>query len=229
MSPSTSVRNTGTGCVAGSVNGSPVVRLNVLECLGHSISRSSHQTSPSASETLAWVHVSPMAYTSSSMRTRATGTPPTTMRRAVPGAMSARATVADAVSVAISGRPGQRAVEVELGRHLAAQLLGERAHRQLVEDLVEEAEDDEPLGDLRPDAPALEVEALLGVDRADRRRMAATDVVRLDLQVRHALGPRALAEGQVAVGLERDRAPGVLADLDQARVDAARLVLHRAL
>ena len=61
VSPSTSVRNTGTGCVAGSVSGSPVTRLNVLPCFGHSISRSSHHTSPSDSETLAWLQMSPMA------------------------------------------------------------------------------------------------------------------------------------------------------------------------
>ena len=53
--------NTGTGCVAGSVIGSPVSRLNVLLCFGHSISRSSHHTSPSDSETWAWLHMSPMA------------------------------------------------------------------------------------------------------------------------------------------------------------------------
>src|SRR5918993_697197 len=160
------------------------------------------------------------------MRTSAIGTPPTTMRRAVPGTRSASATVAESVSVATSGRPGERAVEVELGRHPAAQLLGERADRQLVEDLVEEAEHDEALGDLGRDAAALEVEALLGVDRADGRRVAAAHVVRLDLEVRDALRPGALAERQVAVGLERRRATGVLADLDEARVDAARVVLH---
>src|SRR5215207_3764934 len=131
VSPSTSVRKTGTGWVAGSVTGSPVVKLNVLECFGHSISRSSHHTSPSDSETLAWLHVSPMAYTSSPMRTTATGTPPTTMRRAAPGSRSARAIVSDTVSVATSGRPGERALEVELGRHLVAQLPGERADREL--------------------------------------------------------------------------------------------------
>ena len=107
--------------------------------------------------------------------------------------------------------------------------LGERADGQLVEHLVEEAEHDQALGDLRRDAAALEVEALLGVDRADGRGVAAADVVRLDLEVRDALGPRPLAQREVAVGLERRRAAGVLADLDQARVDAARLVLHGAL
>ena len=54
-----------------------------------------------------------------------------------------------------------------------AQLGGERADGQLVEHLVEEAEHDQPLGDLGRDAAALEVEALLRVDRADRRGVAA--------------------------------------------------------
>ncbi len=58
---STRTSNTGTGWVAGNVTGSPVSRLNVLLCFGHSISRSSHHTSPSDSETLAWLHTSPMA------------------------------------------------------------------------------------------------------------------------------------------------------------------------
>ena len=60
-SSTSSAVNTGTGWVAGSVTGSPVTRLNVLPCFGHSSSRSSHHTSPSASDTLAWLHTSPMA------------------------------------------------------------------------------------------------------------------------------------------------------------------------
>jgi len=62
MSPSTTVATyTGTGCVAGNVVGSPVSRLNVLPCFQHSSSSSSDSTSPSLSETLPWLHVSPMA------------------------------------------------------------------------------------------------------------------------------------------------------------------------
>lgn len=68
----------------------PVVRLNMLPCLGRSSSRSSHHTSPSASEALPWLQVSPMAYTSSAeMRTTATATPSTSTGRAVPGTRSA--------------------------------------------------------------------------------------------------------------------------------------------
>ena len=78
-------------------------------------------------------------------------------------------------------------------------------------------------------AAALEVEALLLVDRPDRRRVAALHVVGLDLEVGHALGPGALGQREVAVGLEGVGALGVLADPDQAGVHARRMVLHRAL
>ena len=54
--------------VAGSDCGSPVTSENVLPCFQHSISRSSHITSPSDSEMSACVQRSPMAYTSSSQR-----------------------------------------------------------------------------------------------------------------------------------------------------------------
>jgi hypothetical protein len=59
--------------------------------------------------------------------------------------------------------------------------------------------------------------------------MAALDVVGLDVEVGHALGPRTLAERQVAVRLERHRAPRLLTDADEAGVHALRRVLHRAL
>ena len=49
----------------------------------------------------------------------------------------------------------------------------------------------EPLGDLGGHAAALEVEALILVDRTDGRRVAAAHVVVLDLEVGHRLGPRA--------------------------------------
>ena len=74
--------------VAGSVEGSPVRRLNALPCFGHSNSRSSHQTSPLESETSACEQTSPIAYTSSSIRTTATVTPPMSTLRAVPGGSS---------------------------------------------------------------------------------------------------------------------------------------------
>ena len=57
----TETSNTGTGCVAGSVAGSPVSRLNTLPCCGHSISFSSQYTSPPESETSAWLQMSPIA------------------------------------------------------------------------------------------------------------------------------------------------------------------------
>ena len=69
-------------------------------------------------------------------------------------------------------------------------------------------------------APALEVEALLLVDRPDRRGVAAAHVVVLDLEVRHRLGPCVVGQLDVAVGLEGVRAPGVLPHPDQPGVDA---------
>ena len=60
-------------------------------------------------------------------------------------------------------------------------------------------------------AAALEVEALLLVDRADRRGVAAVHVVVLDLEVGHRLGPGVVGQLEVAVGLEGVGAPGVLA------------------
>src|SRR6056300_1759816 len=61
MPPSTRAVCTATGRVAGSVSGSPVVKLNELPCLGHSSMHESLQTSPSDSETLACEHTSSIA------------------------------------------------------------------------------------------------------------------------------------------------------------------------
>ena len=60
-------------------------------------------------------------------------------------------------------------------------------------------------------AAALEVEALVLVDRADGRGVRAAHVVVLDLEVRHRLGPRLVRQLDVAVGLEGVGAPGLLA------------------
>ena len=56
--------------------------------------------------------------------------------------------------------------------------------------------------------------------------MAALDVIGLDVEIWHALGPGTGAEREVAVGLEGNRTLGVVADLDQPGVDALRAVLH---
>ena len=118
---------------------------------------------------------------------------------------------------------------VQLLRDPLAQFGCETTGRQLSQHLVEEAEDDQPLGDVGLDAAALEVEALLLVDRTNGAGVAALDVVGVDLQVRHALCPRSVAERQVAVGLEGNGAAGIRTDLDQARVDTAGNVVDRAL
>ena len=204
---------TGTGLVAGSVCGSPVTRLNVLPCFQHSISL------------LVAPHLA--------LGERDVGV---------------AAGVADGVDVVADAHDGDcAAVDVEARRAVRAPARRKRADArcssacadrawrrpgraaarparptgQLGEHLVEEAEHDEPLGDLGRDAAALEVEALLLVDRPDRAGVAALHVVGLDLEVGHALGPGAVAEREVAVGLEGVRALGLVADPDQPGVDAA--------
>src|ERR687886_471750 len=76
------------GWVAGRVSGSPVLSENAEPCLGHSISHSSGQTSPSASDASAWEHRSSRAYQSSPMRTIARRHPSLSTRMADPGATS---------------------------------------------------------------------------------------------------------------------------------------------
>ena len=85
------------------------------------------------------------------------------------------------------------------------------------------------LGDLGPDAPALEEEALLGIDRTDGARMAALDVVGLDLEVRHRLGPRVVGQLDDPVGLVRVRALAFVVDTDHAGVDGVGTVVERPL
>ena len=64
--------NTGTGWVAGSVDGSPVTRLNVLPCFQHSSLLLVAAHLALAERHVGVAAVSPMAYTSSPMRTTAT-------------------------------------------------------------------------------------------------------------------------------------------------------------
>ena len=82
---------------------------------------------------------------------------------------------------------------------------GERADREALEHVVEEAEHDQPLGLLGRDAAALEVVELVVVDRPDGGGVRALHVVGLDLEVRDRLRARALAEHEVAVRLGRVR------------------------
>ncbi len=136
-------------------------------------------------------------------------TPPTSKRRAVPGARSS------------SEHTRSLGHHASLRSSLAAPgatRSGTSARRgQAFEHLVEEAEHDEPLGQLGRHAAALEVEALLLVDRPDGAGVGAAHVVGLDLEVGHALGPGVLGELQVAVRLEGVGAPGLLAHPDEAR------------
>src|SRR3989442_14049085 len=74
--------------------------------------------------------------------------------------------------------------------------------REPIEDFAKEPLDQHPLGDGMRDAPTLEIEEVLRVNRTHRRAMAAAqDVVVQDLEdgLRGCL--RLLREQQVAVGL----------------------------
>src|SRR5581483_217631 len=191
------------GCVAGSVSGSPVLSEKAEPCLGHSISHSSAQTSPSASDASAWEQRSSRAYQSSPMRTTARRQPSLSTRMADPGAtsptlhttISATAGLRDLVGVAA-------AAGVELPGDGGPQpLLGAGAERQAVDGVLEEAEDDQALGDVGRHAPGGEVVELVRLDRADGRGVGAADVVALDLQVRDRVGLGPFGEDEVAVGL----------------------------
>jgi hypothetical protein len=100
--------------------------------------------------------------------------------------------------------------------------------RQCVEHLVEEAGDDEALGARRMQAAALEVEALVFVDRSDGRGVAALDVVVLDLQVGNRLGPRLVGQLDVAVRLERVGASRIGSHVYEPGVDRTRPVVDHA-
>src|SRR5690242_8418224 len=90
-------------------------------------------------------------------------------------------------------RANSRAV-LDLADDVVAEAADERTDGQTVEDVVEEAEDDEALRLGRRDAAALQVVELVLVDRADGAGVRALDVVGLDLEVRDRLGPRPLGE-----------------------------------
>src|SRR5258706_16120462 len=98
-----------------------------------------------------------------------------------------------------------------------------------VEDLAEKALHEHPLGRPRRDAPGLQIEQVVGVDRSDRGAVSASDVVVVDLEHGNARGPRLVGEDEVSVRLVCVRASGALLDADESRVDGARHVLQRAL
>src|SRR5208283_4776646 len=95
---------------------------------------------------------------------------------------------------------------------------------EAVQDLLEEAEDQELVRRLRGDAAGLEVELLLGVYPGARGAVGAADVVRLDLEAGEGVGLRLVAQHKVAVALVGVRLLGVGIDYDQAGEDRARLV-----
>src|SRR6266511_422773 len=65
--------------------------------------------------------------------------------------------------------------------HAAPECADQRRDRQSLQHVVEEAQDDQAFGVLRPNAAALEVVELVLVDGADRARVRALHVVGLDL------------------------------------------------
>src|SRR5437762_3396911 len=120
---------------------------------------------------------SPMLTTAISMRS-------TTKRRASPSGMSA--TLATSISIELLLDAGLQA-GLDLGQ------------RDSVQHLLEEPPDDQPLSLAVLDAPALQVEQRLLVDRPHAGRVATADgVVRDDLQVRNGLGLGRLREQDVA-------------------------------
>src|SRR4051812_9082508 len=174
----------GTGWVAGSVNGSPVVREKAEPCFGHSISSSSAQTSPSAIDASAWVHWSPMTYQASSpIRTTARRYPATSNRLAEPGFTSSTEQTLISATTVTSGtdttRVGPGPPGLELPGHSGPQRLLLAGERQAGDDILEEPEHDEALRHVGREAAALQVVELVLVDRPDGRGVGAPDVVGL--------------------------------------------------
>ena len=187
-SPSTTRASyTGTGLVAGSDSGSPVTSENALPCFQHSIMlvvavdlALGSETSCVAAACRRWRR-----------RRRRCGRARCGGRRRRPRGpcLGAGRRAAQTRSIAVIAQ--HRAVELGGDGGVAASGRRSLAPAGWSKHLVEEPGHDEPLGDLGRDAAALEVEALLLVDRADGRGVAAVHVVVLDLEVGHRLGPRA--------------------------------------
>src|SRR5262249_61172758 len=87
-------------------------------------------------------------------------------RRPASPAPASRPTPRTRAPLVPSGRRAAVAPVLDLLDDRPAQRRGERGHRQAVEHVLEEPEDDEPLGLRRWDAAALEVVALVVVGRA---------------------------------------------------------------
>src|SRR3954447_15713393 len=153
-------------------------------------------------------------------------------RRAPGSATSLRAQTR---SNAMSGHLDRLLVEAGEG----AETLLDRAHETVLEggdadvldDVGEEAADDQATRGLGVDAARAQVEQLLVVEPARGAGVAgADDLAGLDLQVGHRVGAGAVGEHQVAVQLVGVGADGRGADPDVADPDRVRvLALQRAL
>src|SRR6188474_2025186 len=137
-----------------------------------------------------------MTYQSSPMWTTQSLKPSTSTRRDEPAATSCVLSTVTSGTLRSFG-----VVTLDLLDHRLSQRTDELTYRQPVEHVVEEPQHDQSLRLFGRDATRLEVVQLVVVDRADRARVRALDVVRLDLEVRDRLRARALGQHQVAVRL----------------------------
>src|SRR5262245_20267238 len=110
-----------------------------------------------------------------------------------------------------------------------AEGLADTFDRNAVEDLLEEATDDQPRSFLPREAARLGIKNQLFVDFAARRTVRAADVVALDLQARNRISPRIGREQQVVVPLVAVGFDRLRIDLDHPAPNRPRLVLQRAL
>ena len=106
----------------------------------------------------------------------------------------------------------------------------EGRHTDAADDVVEEAVHDESTCVFLLDATALQVEQVLVVEAAGRRRVSgAFDLTGLDLEVGHRVGLGTVGQHEVVVALVRQDAFGFLADEDVADPDRVSvLALERA-
>src|SRR3954451_16140362 len=124
--------------------------------------------------------------------------------------------------VARVGALANRALHLQLDEavHLDGVL-----HRELLDDGLDEAVDDELRGLLLVDPVRLEVEELLLADLRDRGLVADVDLVLADADRRVRVRPRRLVEQQGVADDLRLRAMGALGDLEQPAVGPAAPVL----
>ncbi len=108
------------------------------------------------------------------------------------------------------------------------QAVADLLQRDALDDLVQEALHDQPLGLGALQAAAAEVEELVPVDLAHRRAVRAAHVVGPDLQLRHRVDARLVAEQQVAVRLVGVGLLRARLDADQPGEDLPRAVAQHA-